>query len=226
MYGQIEVYRVMLMISQCGVALRIFSINASLTYPSLVRVSRYIDANPLDLQLDIPMLGQFRIFFFVHDVHAAAMFLTTATDRIGSSEESVLYRASRLADRSYATLNTPTPESAEYMQPQRYTAVSKLYTPAIVTTAPKDTVEIADLPTLLQKSRWTFYLDDIPDTIGNLHSATQVWLGGLEESEAAVIVVRPDGYVGAISRWDFRGQTAGQQAGFWLDEYFSGFLEA
>ena len=112
--------------------------NPSLTYPASVQVTRYIDANPLDLQLDIPMLGQFRIFFFVHDAHAAATFLNAVTDRIGSSEESILYRASRLADQSYATLNTSTPESAEYMQPQRYTAVSKLYTPAIVTTAPKD----------------------------------------------------------------------------------------
>lgn len=214
------------MVSQYGVARRIRSRNPSLTYPASVQVTRYIDANPLDLQLDIPMLGQFRIFFFVHDAHAAATFLNTVTDRIGSSEESILYRASRLADQSYATLNKSTPESAEYMQPQRYNAVSKLYTPAIVTTAPKDSVEIADLPALLQISRWTFYLDDIPDTIGNPHSATKAWLGRLEEPEAAVIVVRPDGYVGAISRWDFRGQTAGQQAGVWLDEYFGGFLEA
>jgi phenol 2-monooxygenase len=200
--------------------------NVSLTCPVPVQVTRYIDANPLDLQLDIPMLGQFRIFFFVRDVHAAAAFLSTATDRIGSSEESILYRASRLADRSYAISNTPIPESAEYMQPQRYTTVSKLYTPAIVTTSPKHTVEIADLPALLQKSRWTFYLDNIPDTIGNPHSATQAWLGGLEEFDAAVMVVRPDCYVGAISRWDFRGQTAGHQASVWLDEYFGGFLEA
>lgn len=214
------------MVSHNGVARRIRSKNPSLTYPASVQVTRYIDANPLDLQLDIPMLGQFRIFFFVHDAHAAATFLNAVTDRIGSSEESILYRASRLADQSYKTLNTSTPESAEYMQPQRYTAVSKLYTPAIVTTAPKDSVEIADLPALLQNSRWTFYLDDIPDTIGNHHSATQAWLGGLEEPEAAVLVVRPDGYVGAISRWDFRGQAAGQQAGVWLDEYFDGFLEA
>ena len=198
----------------------------SLTYPAPAQVTRYIDANPLDLQLDIPMLGQFRIFFFVHDVHAAATFLSTVTDRIGTSEESILYRASGLADRSYATLNTSTPESAEYMQPQRYTAVSKLYTPAIVTTAPKVTVEIADLPVLLQKSRWTFYLDDMNNTVGKPHSATQAWLGGLEDSETAVMIVRPDGYVGAISRWKFRAQASGQQAGLWLDEYFGGFLEA
>jgi len=224
--GSFEVYRCSLMLFQRSTARRKLSRNASLTYSAPAQVTRYIDANPLDLQLDIPMLGQFRIFFFVHDVHAAATFLSTVTDRIGSSEESIIYRASRLADRSYAASNTTTPESAEYMQPQRYTAVSKLYTPAIVTTAPKDTVEIADLPALLQKSRWTFYLDDISDTIGNPHSATQAWLGELGESEAAIMIVRPDGYVGAISRWDFRAQVAGQQASVWLDDYFEGFLEA
>jgi phenol 2-monooxygenase len=189
-------------------------------------VTRYIDANPLDLQLDIPMLGQFRIFFFVSDVRAAAAFLGTVTNHIGYSEESVLYQASRLADHSYATLNTPTPDSAVYIQPQRYTAVSKLYTPAIVTTAPKDSVEIADLPSLLQRSRWAFYLDDIPDAAGNAHSATQAWLGGLDDSEVAVTIVRPDGYVGGVSRWDFHAQAAGQQAAVWLDEYFGGFLIA
>jgi len=198
----------------------------SLTFTALAQVTRYIDANPLDLQLDIPMLGQFRIIFFISDVRAAATFLGTVTEHIGSSEESVLYRASRLADRSYATLNTPTPESAVYMQPQRYTAVSKLYTPALVTTAPKDSIEIADLPPLLQKSRWAFYLDDIPNADGSPHGTTQTWLGGLEDSEVAVTIVRPDGYVGGISRWDFRAQAAGQQAALWLDEYFGDFLEA
>jgi phenol 2-monooxygenase len=172
------------------------------------------------------MLGQFRIFFFVPDVRAAEDFLGTVCDHIGSSEDSVLYRVSRLAEKSYTDLNTPTPESAAYTQPERYTAVSRLYTPAIVTTAPKDSVEIADLPPLLQKSRWAFYLDDIPDATGASHSTTQAWLGGLGHSEVAVILVRPDGYVGGISRWDYSAQAAGTQAAVWLDEYFGGFLEA
>lgn len=183
-------------------------------------VTRYIDANPLDLQLDIPMLGQFRIFFFVHDVKAAASFLSTVCDHM-ESECSILYRASRLAEKSYAELNTPTPASAEYMQPQRYTAVSKLYTPAIVTTAPKESVEIADLPELLQKSRWAFYLDDVPE-----QSCTQAWLGELEQTEAAVVIVRPDGYVGSIRRWDTGAQGDSQQASLWLDDYFEAFLQA
>jgi phenol 2-monooxygenase len=190
------------------------------------RVTRYIDANPVDLQLDIPMLGQFRIFFFVSDVRAASVFLDTVSDHIGSSENSVLYRASKLADKSYAELNTPVPDSDAYAQPQRYTAVSKLYTPAVVTTAPKSSAEIVDLSPLLQKSRWAFYLDDIPDAAGKSQSCTQAWLGGLQESQVAILVVRPDGYVGTISRWNLQAQGCGQEAGLWLDEYFGGFLQA
>jgi phenol 2-monooxygenase len=190
-----------------------------------VRVTRYIDANPLDLQLDIPMLGQFRVFFFVPDVRAASVFLSVVSDHIGSSETSVLYRASKLADQSYTELNTPTPDSDAYAQPQRYTAVSKLYTPAVITTEPKSSVEIADLPPLLQRSRWAFYLDDLPDATGKAQSCTRAWLGGLQESQVAILVVRPDGYVGAISRWDSQVQGCGQQAGTWLDEYFGGFLQ-
>lgn len=187
------------------------------------RMTRYIDANPLDLQLDIPMLGQFRIFFFVPNVHATSSFLETVCACI-SSEQSILFRASRLAEKSYKTHNTVTPQSEEYMQPQRYTAVSKLYTPAVVTTAPKSSVEIADLPPLLQQSRWTFYLDDLPtDGLMGSQTVTKDWLGGLDDSELAVVIVRPDGYVGGLTRWDMN---AGQDAAQWLDQYFSGFLQA
>lgn len=189
------------------------------------RVTRYIDANPLDLQLDIPMLGQFRIFFFVPDIHKASPFLATVSAHIGSNQESVLFRVSELANHSYAALSTPTPDSAEYIQPQRYTAVSKLYTPAVVTTAPKSSVEIADLPPLLQKCRWTFYLDDLPAGHDASQSCTNSWLGGIEESEVAIVIVRPDGYVGGITRWNSGAPTAGKEAAQWLDDYFDGFLQ-
>ncbi|PHH66096.1 hypothetical protein CDD82_1591 [Ophiocordyceps australis] len=41
------------------------------------KVTRYIDSNPVDIQLDIPMLGQFRIFLLMWDVQQAAPFLAT-----------------------------------------------------------------------------------------------------------------------------------------------------
>lgn len=190
------------------------------------RVTRYIDANPVDLQLDIPMLSQFRLFFFVPDAHTTAGFLHHVTTYISSSEESTLYRASKKAARSYALLNTLTPESSRYEQPWRYTPVSKLATLALVTTAPKETVEIADIPPALQKSRWSFYLDDIGGGSRDSQTCTERWLGSLETNEAALVVVRPDGYVGAINRWSCARPEAARHAGEWIDGYFGRILEA
>jgi len=89
----------------------------------------------------------------------------------------------------------------------------------------KSEVEISDLPALLQDSRWTFYLDDIPeqDTRGAL--CTNKWLGSLTPGEVAIINVRPDGYVGSIGRWDTNMDDAGEQAAKWLDTYYDGFLQ-
>lgn len=90
---------------------------------------------------------------------------------------------------------------------------------------PKTEIEISDLPALLQDSRWTFYLDDIPDqdTRGSL--CTNKWLGSLGPGEVAIVNVRPDGYVGSIGRWDCSVDESGMEAATWLDEYYSGFMK-
>ncbi|KAH6672564.1 FAD binding domain-containing protein [Halenospora varia] len=182
------------------------------------KVTRYIDANPIDIQLDIPMLGQFRIYFVTANPHASSSFLSSVSSHL-SSTNSVLGRASVAAENSYAMLNTLAPESDEFTQPQRYTAVSKLFTPALVTTIRKAEVEIADLPEMLQDSRWTFYLDDVP---GQKQSCTEKWFGGVGEGEVVIMTVRPDGYVGSIARWE-NSQAA--QACEFLDTYYGGFLK-
>jgi hypothetical protein len=186
---------------------------------SPAKVERYIDANPIDLQLDIPMLGQFRIFFFVHDVKSAAGFLSTVCEEVTLSK-TVLGRVSAAAEKSYAELPAPETESDEFTQPQRYTSVSKIFTFALVTTMLKRDVEISDLPPVLQDSRWTFYLDNImkPKT------CTEKWVGKLEESEVSIVNVRPDGYVGSIGRWDASEGSAGLEAARWLDGYYGAFL--
>ncbi|RFU32123.1 hypothetical protein B7463_g4203, partial [Scytalidium lignicola] len=181
------------------------------------RVTRYIDANPVDIQLDIPMLGQFRVFFFTRNPHASSAFLTTVSSHL-TSTNSVLGRASLAASHSYTILNTPAPDSDGFSQPQRYTAVSKLFTPALITTISKEEVEIADLPPMLRESRWTFYLDDVP---GEKQTCTDKWVGGCSEDEVVVVNVRPDGYVGAIGRWT-NGEAA--KACDYLDAYYGGFL--
>jgi hypothetical protein len=86
-------------------------------------------------------------------------------------------------------------------------------------------VEILDLPPLLARSKWTFYLDDVPqmDTCGK--ACMDKWLGGLDPTEAAVLNVRPDGYVGSIQRWDMAQAEAGIQAAAWLCAYYRRFLK-
>lgn len=191
------------------------------------KVSRYIDANPVDLQLDIPMLGQFRIFFFTDNVHSAASFLGTVCQGV-TSTQTVLGRVSATAEHSYATLNsTAATEMDHFLQPQRYTAVSKCFTFAIVTTMDKKIVEIAHLPQVLQASRWTFYIDDIMQA-ANGQSCAEKWLGKLDDDEVAIVNVRPDGYVGSIGRWNVNNSSGGggDDAVRWLDSYYAGFLHA
>lgn len=193
----------------------------SLLFPA--KVTRYIDANPVDLQLDIPMLGQFRVFFFTHNVKKNAQFLAQVCDAV-TSPKTVMGRASIAAATSYSELAQPTTELDAFHQPQRYTAVSKVFTYAIVTTMSKPRVEISDLPPALQDSRWTFYLDNMM----HMPTCTEKWLGGLGEGEVAIVNVRPDGYVGSIGGWKAaQNQTAAaDEAVRWLDAYYGAFLKA
>lgn len=193
------------------------------------RVTRYIDANPVDIQLDIPMLGQFRVYFFVSDIHSSKSFLASLCAHV-SSASSILGRATLAASKSYATQDLPSVEADEFLQPARYTAASRLFTFATVLTSrgmplKKETVEIVDLPPLLALSRWTFYLDDLHDVKTGMGCADK-WLGtrGVGDGEVAIVNVRPDGYVGSIGRFDTSGGDSGE-ACMWLDSYYGGFLK-
>jgi phenol 2-monooxygenase (NADPH) len=181
------------------------------------RVTRYIDANPVDIQLDIPFLSQFRIYFFVTDIHASMPFLVGVSDFLINGE-SVLWRASKIAKGSYEQLPPKETEADEYLQPERYNGLSKLFTPAMITTMEKERVEIKDLPAMFRHSPWTFYLDDVGSLVG---SCTEKWLGGLHNNEIAIINVRPDGYVGSIGIFEAGD---GEKAKRWIDGYYGEYL--
>ncbi|KAK3383226.1 FAD binding domain-containing protein [Lasiosphaeria ovina] len=188
------------------------------------KVTRYLDSNPVDIQLDIPMVGQFRIYLLMWDVHQTRIFLDTFCEAIASSD-SLVSQLSAAASVSYAKQpRLPAPEDL-YIRPERYTAVSHLFTFGLITTMPKSEIEITDLPALFQDSRWTFYLDDCPqlDTRGSL--CTNKWLGSLGPGEVAIVNVRPDGYVGSIGRWDSSVDDSGEEAAKWLDTYYGRFLQ-
>lgn len=173
------------------------------------KVTRYIDANPVDIQLDIPLLGQFKIYIFVPDVSRSQASL----DNICQQLQSILTSISVTANQSYTKHPRGHSPSDGFLQVQRYTAVSNAFTFAMVTQSAQSEFEIVDLPEILQTSRWTLYVDNVGGP-----GCTEKWFGDLNQEKIGIAVVRPDGYVGAIDTWDAE-QVGG--IGQWLQDYFS-----
>ncbi|PSR81252.1 hypothetical protein BD289DRAFT_462190 [Coniella lustricola] len=169
------------------------------------KVSRYIDANPVDVQLDIPVLGQFKVYMFVPDVSEAAQsaFLTALCGGI-AEPTSLMSKLSAVASKSY--LERPRVPSAEdiYKRPERYTAVSQLFVFALITSTPKQNFELAQLPQILARSPWTIYVDDMPDLDTQGSHCTTKYLGpnAALPGHVTLLNVRPDGYVGSLKTWN------------------------
>jgi len=189
------------------------------------KVTRFMDANPVDIQNDIPALGQFRIYFFTHNVHDAKLFLdTVCTSQV--SHSSYVGKITLAGNASY-TVQPPLDAPHDgFVCPERYTPVSSIFTYSLVTDMSRNDVEIADLPQVLRDSRWTFYLDDIPEMDTRKQTCMDKWLGGLGKHEVAVVNVRPDGYVGAFRSWPEGTRESGQSAAKWMDEYYAMFMKA
>ncbi|KAK6008276.1 hypothetical protein QM012_000179 [Aureobasidium pullulans] len=186
------------------------------------RLTRYINANPVDAQLDIPMLGQFRTYFVCKDIRQSRDFMDFVCARI-LCPDSVCGRASAELEVSYSEQDAAITESDSFVQPHRYVAASRLSTFCVITSSPKEDFEIVDLPHVLQASKWTIYLDNVPEQDTRGQHCIDKWIGKLEDNETALLIVRPDGYVGAVKPWscDAEGSIG---ASLWLDEYFGGFL--
>lgn len=185
------------------------------------RVTRYIDSNPVDIQLDIPWLGQFRLFIFAPVARQSAPFLDELCTLI-EKDNHILASSAKQAAISYHDRPRPRTEDDETILPARYVPVSQLVTYAVVTTSAAADFEIADLPTLLQSSKWTCYLDNLKDRQGE--GCTQKWLGPLASNEVALVNVRPDGYVGSVASWALSDPHRAQKASDWLHHYYSQFL--
>jgi phenol 2-monooxygenase (NADPH) len=100
------------------------------------KVTRYIDSNPVHIQLDIPMLGQFRIYMLMWDVQQSRPFLDTFCQAIASAN-SFISKLSAAASASYAAQPRLAAPEDVYTRPERYTAVSHLFTFALISKFPK-----------------------------------------------------------------------------------------
>ncbi|KAH7109459.1 FAD binding domain-containing protein [Dendryphion nanum] len=188
------------------------------------KATRYIDANPVDLQTDIPALGQFRIYFFTRDVQSAMPFLDTVCNAHACTS-SYVGRVTIAGNASYTMQPPLAAPHDQFVCPERYTPVSGIFTYALVTDMARGEIEIEELPPVLRDSRWTFYLDDIPHMDTRKQSVIDKWLGGLTDKEVVLVNVRPDGYVGTMRRWASGTRQEGLEAVRWLDTYYEAFMK-
>ncbi|KAJ4338347.1 hypothetical protein N0V95_008083 [Ascochyta clinopodiicola] len=187
------------------------------------KVTRYIDSNPVDIQTDIPALGQFRIYFFCHNVQAAMPFLETICHQ-QSGMGSYVGRITAAGNASYTSQPPLAAPHDQFVIPERYTPVSGVFTYALVTDQNRDEIEIKDLPPVLRESSWSFYLDDVPHKDTRKQTIMDKWLDGLDENEVVVLNVRPDGYVGTVRRFASGSKENGMVAVNWMDDYYEGFM--
>lgn len=187
------------------------------------KVTRFIDANPVDIQTDIPALGQFRIYFFTKDVHESMPFLETVCGAHQASS-SYIGRITMAGNASYTMQPPLAAPHDQFVCPERYTPVSGVFTYALVTDMPRKEFEIDDFPQVLRDSRWTLYLDDTPEKDTRGQKCMDKWLDGLSHHEVVVVNVRPDGYVGTVRRWPDGSRESGLSAVRWLDNYYEQFM--
>lgn len=98
---------------------------------------RYVDHNPVDVQLDIPILGQFRVYVLVNNVVGSTerTFLEELSNSI-TSPSSVMSRASAAAQQSYAQKPRLQAKEDVYFRHERYTPLSDMFTYALISKSP------------------------------------------------------------------------------------------
>ncbi|KJK93699.1 hypothetical protein H633G_02437 [Metarhizium anisopliae BRIP 53284] len=168
-------------------------------------VTRVVDANVVHLEQEIPLNGSFRIFIFAGNPAVTHTALQDLANGLGA--ERSFYGA-------YARKDVDTVSHHERHNPH-----SLFFTICTIFAAKRSSIEISkDVPRLLARYRDHIYADDIWDRrVPNSRASAHAKMG-LDEERGAVVVVRPDGYVGVIVSLVEGSGTVNA-----LNEYFSAF---
>ncbi|PHH65194.1 hypothetical protein CDD82_1683 [Ophiocordyceps australis] len=143
-------------------------------------LTRVVDTQPTPLDQAIPLNGAFRLYVFVGSSSAALPGLASAM-----SHPLSFYSRFRRTDAA-----------PRY---ERHCPDSRFFTLCTVFAAPRDQVDLTlHLPPLLARYRHHVYADDLPDPLVPGARAAAHAKIGLHDQPGAVVVVRPDGFVGAV----------------------------
>ncbi|KAJ3337329.1 hypothetical protein HDU93_001234 [Gonapodya sp. JEL0774] len=182
------------------------------------KVTRAIDANHVNIEQEVKMNGAFRIHVVAGN-YVNALPRLAALDKFLDSPKSFLnlYRP-KPGVKAAIVYNT---HSDQHIEPERSTR-SPNYNPFFdflyILATPHTEWDIRDLPYNTRIYRENIYSDELfdrrvgKDVQAPLHSK---W--GVSTERGGIVVVRPDGYVGAVVSLDSDGFEA-------LNAYFAGFL--
>lgn len=181
----------------------------TLLYPGrcfpLANAIRVIDSYEVALERDIPFNGSFRIYIFAGNLvsHTALTDLARHITRAGS----VFSKYGRPPNLSYEARHNPH---------------SPLFTFSIIINARRAAIEINDLPTYFASYRYHIYADETRNPTGgaDVFGAAHLKMG-FDEDHGGVVVVRPDGFTGAVF-----ALTEGRKTADELGRYFSGIVPA
>lgn len=111
------------------------------------KVTRYIDANPVDLQLDIPVLGQFRVYLFapILTLPRVRRFMSQFSEGV-LSPSSFMSRISNAAGKSYEKSPRFAGPDDVCVCPDRYTKISQLFTYSMISKFPPSPLRLPGSP--------------------------------------------------------------------------------
>lgn len=168
-------------------------------------VTRVVDANVVHLEQEIPVNGSFRIYVFAGVPSVTKKALADFSSHIDKRNSFYgSYLRSDIEGVSHHESHNPH---------------SRFYTFCTIFAAKRQEVEISrDVPKTLARYRDHIYADDIWEKKVEHAKASAHAKMGLDEERGAVVVVRPDGYVGVVVKLVEGSATVDA-----LNEYFSAF---
>ncbi|KAI5477274.1 phenol 2-monooxygenase [Pseudohyphozyma bogoriensis] len=184
------------------------------------KVTRAVDANVVRIQQEVKMTGAFRIHVFAGH-YAASKATLKAFDSYLTSPTSFL-NLYRPTSGSFSSILDGNGFAKRHIEQEQATQdPNPFFTFLTVFADPHTEWDIEDMPYNLRIYRDQIYADDQFDwrvaEVGKkapLHAKY-----GVDVNKGSIIVVRPDGYVGAVTTLNEDGFKA-------LDSYFAGFLKA
>lgn len=168
-------------------------------------VTRVVDANVVHLEQQIPVNGSFRVYVFA--------------GKPSTTSQAVKDFAQNLKKRNSFFTTYLRPDIDSVSHHERHNPHSHFYTFCTVFASKRSDIEISrDVPEVLAKYRDHVYADDILDQrVPDAKAAAHAKMG-IDQEKGAVIVVRPDGYVGIVV-----GLVEGSATVAALNEYFGAF---